>query len=382
MKQLLALFGLSGSLFAAELPLTPGQLALEAAANNPELRFFEKQVSALPGPTSGDLPEIPQPLQFPSRDEFRGAILALDVGLARLYLEEFRFVLSGEVRLKSMAYQAAAETSAVAGDLAARITALVKMLEDRPAAGVESLIERRILEGAALPFIKAAAEATLQKTLLRRELNGLLGRSEDSPLSVTGSFAPLPEPELRNPENPLLLSIREANIARGLLGAQAAAETESFSVGGWFTREGLGSYDAIEGTTRPGSTSGGAPAETRTRMLTDARQKLLREVNRRRLAVSAAQDVVKSIPSSLIENLQKASDLAERQYRVGSLGVNLLLETHREYLEALKARNQATVEAWRNILDLEFLDLASAASGKITVTPQTEKPNKQPIPNP
>ena len=56
--------------------------------------------------------------------------------------------------------------------------------------------------------------------------------------------------------------------------------------------------------------------------------------------------------------MQSASDLAERQYRVGALGVNLLIEAHREYLDALQARSEAVIQAWRNYLDLELLTLS------------------------
>lgn len=379
MKRLLVLLLSAETLLAAESPLTPDQLVKEATANNPELRFYEKQVSGLPKATTGDLPTIIQPLTFPSREVFRSAVLNRDAGLARLYLDEFHFVLGGEVRLKAMEYQAASELAVVAQDLAARITALVKMLEERPAAGVESLIERRILEGAALPFIKQAAESSLRATFLRTELNGLLGRKADGDLTVAGSFEPLPELTPENSKSSLLLSIREAQIARGLLGIEAASEVESFAVGGWFTREGLGSYDRVEGVTRPGGTSGGTSAETKARLLADAQAKLAREATQRLLAVNAAREVLKSIPPTLIENLQKASDLAERQYRVGALGVNLLLETHREYLEALKTREEASIQAWRNILDLELLHLAPTGAGKITVTPRpTNEPTQKP----
>ncbi|MBE2205858.1 MAG: hypothetical protein IAE94_16125 [Chthoniobacterales bacterium] len=360
MKHLLFFFT-AGVLLAAD-PLTPDQLVREALQNNPELRFYEKQVAGLPKATPGELPMIVRPLAFPSQEAFRSAVLNLDAGLARLYLEEFRFVLGGEVKLKAMEYQAASETAGVAHDLAARITALVKILEDRPTAGVESLIERRILEGVALPFIRQATESSLQVSLLRAELNGLLGRPADTALTVAGSFEPIPEQMPESSKNPLLLKIREAQIQRGLLGVEAVGTVEAFSVGGWFTREGLGSYDAISGITRPGSTSGGTSAETQARLMTDARTKLADEGDRRRLAVNAAREILKSIPPTLIENLRKASDLAERQYRMGSLEVNLLLETHRGYLDALMTRNEASLQAWRNLLDLELLCLASKSS--------------------
>jgi cobalt-zinc-cadmium efflux system outer membrane protein len=346
---------------------TPEELVTLALSDNPELRFYEQQVSALPKPSSAKLPIIPQPLDFPSRESFRRAVLNLDAGLARIYLAVFRFALAGTVRLKAIEYQSATESAATASDLASRISALVKMLEGRPAAGVQALIERRILEGAALPFLRKAAEANVQRELLRTELNGLVGRQANEELSVTGGFAlPSEVPETMAGE-PLLLKIREAEITRGLVGLDAANEIESFAVGGWFTREGLGASEVMAGVTRPGTTAGSAIGETKIRLLEDARAKLAREIAQRRAAVKSARQVAAAISPELIENLRGASDLAERQYRVGALGVNLLIEAHREYLDALQSRNEAVIQAWRNSLDLELLHLTAAQNspGKV-----------------
>ena len=338
----------------------PEEMITLAISDNPELRFYEQQVSTLPKPSSVKLPIVAQPLDFPSRENFRRAVLNLDDGLAHLYLDMFRLVLVGTVRLKAMEYQAATESASTASDSAARISALVKMLEERPAAGVQALIERRILEGAALPFLRQAAEANVKRELLRAELNGLIGREMNEELSVTGSFGLPPESPDQTVDEPLLLKIREAEIARGLVGLDAASEVESFTVGGWFTREGLGASEAVAGITRPGATAGSAIGETKTRLLEDARAKLAREIAQRKAAAKAAREVAAAIPPELIENLRGASDLAERQYRVGALGVNLLIEAHREYLDALKSRNEAIIQAWRNSLDLDLLKLSVA----------------------
>ncbi len=372
MKKLIFLLALTTTAFAAEPAFTPDQLAAIAGSDNPELRFYENQVASLPKPVRTTAPEIAQPLAFPSREAFRRAVLNLDADLARLYLAEFRYFLASEVRLKAMEYQAATEAAATAGDLAGRISALVKMLEERPAAGVESLIERRILEGAALPFVRQAAESSMRTKLLRTELNGLLGRKPGAALTVTGSFALPAESTAQSSAESLLLKIREAEIARGLAGLNAASEVESFAVGGWFTREGLGASEAVEGITRPGATSGATLQQTRERLVDDARRKMARETAQRQTAVQFAREVVNAIPPKLIENLQSASELAERQYRVGALGVNLLIEIHREYLDALEARNQAVIQAWRNSLDLELLNVPASgkASGKIIVNPK------------
>ena len=98
---------------------TPEELVSLALSDNPELRFYEQQVSALPKPSAPKPPNIPQPLDFPYRESFRRAVLNLDGDLARLYLAALRFVLTGTVRLKAMEYQAATESVSTASDLAA-----------------------------------------------------------------------------------------------------------------------------------------------------------------------------------------------------------------------------------------------------------------------
>ena len=369
----LIVFAVSALAESSVHSFTPEELVNLALSNNPELRFYEQQVAALPKPSSAASPTIPQPLDFPSRESFRRAVLNLDTELARFYLDEFRFALAGQVRLKAMEYQAATEIDVIASDLASRISTLVRMLEERPAAGVQALIERRILEGAALPFVRQAAEAGVRTNLLRTALNGLLGREPNAELSVTGGFALPQETQVKQSSDSLLLKIREAEIARGLVGLDAAGEIESFAVGGWFTRDGLGASDALVGVTRPGATAGSTLAQTRERLLEDARAKLARETAQRQTAVQAAGKVAEAISTKLIENLQAASDLAERQYRVGALGVNLLVEAHREYLDALESRHEAVIQAWRNSLDLDLLNLPASKTpaGKVTVNPKT-----------
>lgn len=380
MKKLMFLLALTAvsAAVADDSAHTPGELAAIALSENPELQFYKKLVAALPEPVQISAPVIVQPLAFPSREKFRRTVLNLDAGLARLYLAEFRSVLAGEVRLKAMEYQAATESAAAAEDLAHRISALVEMLKKRPSAGVESLIERRILEGSALPFVRQAAESSLRAKHLRVELNGLLGRKADAPLAVAGSFVDAegfvlpPKATPSDPAKSLLLKIREGEIARGLVGPDAASEAEAYAIGGWFTREGLGATEALEGITRPGGTAGATFQQTQERLIDDARRKIARATSRRKVALQAARDVVTAMPPGLVENLRSASNLAERQYRVGALGVNLLLEIHREYLNALQARNDAIIQAWRNFLDLELLNspMSGQAGGKIIVNPK------------
>lgn len=350
---------------------TADQLVAEALQNNPELRFYTAQIATLPKPAKSEAPKIAIPLDFPSGEKLRAAVLNLDAELAKLYLAEFRFALAGAVRLRAMEYQAATETSSNAADLAGRTGALVKMLEERPAAGVTAVIERRILEGVSLPFVQTAAEERLKKDILRMELNGLLGRKPEAPLTIEGALT-LPAGSAASNTDPLILKIRQSEIARGLAGLDAAANVEGFMIGPWFTREGIGASESFSGMTRPGGSAGSTLAEKRARLREDAQAKLDRERNIRRAALDAALEVAAAMPEKLVENLKSASDLAERQYRVGALGVNILIEAHREYLGALETRNESVIQAWRNSLDLDLLNLpaSSQPAGKIIVNPK------------
>jgi cobalt-zinc-cadmium efflux system outer membrane protein len=318
---------------------TVDALIAEALTNNVELKFYEKQVTVLPQSTKADSPTIGQPLKFPSSSAFRRAVLNLDTSLAQLYLREFRFVLASQVRLLAIKYQAAMEINSMANRLATTTNRLIKMLEERPAAGMQAIIERQILESASLPYLREVADTNVQMKLIRTELNGLLGREIDAQLNVSSSpILPEKTPSTAT-TTPLLLKIREAEIVRGLAALNAASEIEDFEVGGWFTREGLGAFEAVSGITRPNSNAGTTVIQTKERFFDDAKRKLERETRQREFAAQVAREVVAAIPARVIENLQSASELAERQYRVGALDINLLIEIHRQLLDALKAYN-------------------------------------------
>jgi len=365
MKRLLiSLWVASAALVQAE---TIADLTAEALRSNPELRFYEAQLAALPKGSETKPPVLEQPLGFRSSDALRDALLNRDRELVALYVDEFRFALAAEVRLKAIAYQGSLESAATAADLAARIQALVKMLEQRPAAGTESLIERRILEGAALPFVRVAAEQKLAAEQTRLALNHLLGRLADTPINVTDAFTLPLEEKPTAPSEALLNAQRKAELTRGLSGFDAVESIEKYAVGPWFTRGGLGAFDPLDMVTQ----FGGSSIPQRERLLADAERKLQRELARRSAAYLSARDVVQAIPADLIANLAAVSEVADRQYRVGALSANLLIEVNREWLDALEIRNEAILQLWRNRLDLELLLLpAPTRTGTITVNPK------------
>ncbi|HEU4678829.1 MAG TPA: TolC family protein, partial [Terrimicrobiaceae bacterium] len=68
------------------------------------------------------------------------------------------------------------------------------------------------------------------------------------------------------------------------------------------------------------------------------------------------------IPSGLLQNIREASTLAATQLRNGSINVQLYLDAQSAYLDALRNSQNAILDAWRAILDLNLLTGGAAES--------------------
>jgi cobalt-zinc-cadmium efflux system outer membrane protein len=60
------------------------------------------------------------------------------------------------------------------------------------------------------------------------------------------------------------------------------------------------------------------------------------------------------IPSGLLGNVREASRLADTQFRNGSIGAQLYLDVQAAYLNSLRASQNAVLDAWRTLLDLNL----------------------------
>ncbi len=116
-------------------------------------------------------------------------------------------------------------------DLADRISALVKMLAERPSAGVESLIERRILEGAALPFVKDAAELPPRQAAQERKSTASPAKAPMRNFLRDRRFRCCHQnvTDIRLRPTACFKKIRSAEIERGISGLGSASELEAYS---------------------------------------------------------------------------------------------------------------------------------------------------------
>jgi hypothetical protein len=61
------------------------------------------------------------------------------------------------------------------------------------------------------------------------------------------------------------------------------------------------------------------------------------------------------IPSGLLQNVREASTLANTQFRNGSINAQLYLDVQSAYLNALRASQNAVLDAWRTLLGINLL---------------------------
>jgi len=72
----------------------------------------------------------------------------------------------------------------------------------------------------------------------------------------------------------------------------------------------------------------------------------------------AAVAQVDSITPELVSNLHDAADLADRQYRLGAIPVQLFLDMQREFLSVQLLRHNALLEALKKSAELAWLSRA------------------------
>jgi cobalt-zinc-cadmium efflux system outer membrane protein len=211
-------------------------LVTEALENNPELKFYEAEITAArAGRTTAGLfanPELSggvgqkrvtdgalgaegvawsvsiiQPFEWPGRIGLRKAIANHDIELARLGYERFKVALAGRVRTLAYGLFAAQEKSAAASEVAVRFKALREVLVQRDPAGLTPLLETRVIEATELNAQRKASEALLVTRSALLELNQLRGVAPESALTVSQPALVFRPPE----DTAMLLALARTN---------------------------------------------------------------------------------------------------------------------------------------------------------------------------
>jgi cobalt-zinc-cadmium efflux system outer membrane protein len=402
---------LAASAFAAEekppASVTLDALVAQALADNPELKFYEAEISASRGErrSAGAWanPEISsevgrkrlrgdaaaegtawavsaaQTFEWPGRVSLRKAIADRQVELAQAGLEQFKAALAAQVRQKGFALFAAQRRESAAEEVAGRGEELVGTLVQREPAGVTPLLETRAIEASVIKLRREAIEASKEAQSALYELNALRGRPIAERLvlaDVVLTFPDLPPAEellrragrgnfeLRQREIEfnqqgfkLRLAENEAwpSIALGPQFSQEKAGREKETVGGVGVSIPLPLWNRNQG--------GIETANARLMQAETSLKLMLRDIERRiREQVAAYERVRKELARlspKVAEQLREAAILADRHYRLGAVPLPTYLEVQQSYLEALEAIFASQADALNARAEIDLLTGAS-----------------------
>lgn len=389
------------------------QLTQQVLAYNPELRFYEAEIENAKGQRrqaglwhnpefSGEYGErrindaggnllnkgltrsatITQTFEFPGKASLRKAIANKDIVLAELGLEQFRLSLKGKVKLLAYRYLAATSNARVALEISDRSSTLIELIRQRPSAGIAGLLDQRIIEGSLLELQRSATQFEQERAAAQIELNVLRGKPTSHPLKIeakqdlTLKVANLDELIFNALNNNYLLKIRQIEIEKAIQSVSAAKMdiAPDFVVGPFFSQDRAGDNEVNLGgsvaVTLPlwnwnqgNIDSAKARQDQALAMSLQAKRQIDTEVSQRFSAYQLLQRQFIQTSNDTIKNLQDASDLADRQYRLGAISVQTFLEMQRQFLATQQSQNSAWVEAQSNLLDLELLTGGKVSKG-------------------
>ncbi len=401
---------LGGTLSAQDKPPAPSSSSIEglvnqALAENAELRVFEAELNAAKGQRTQagffKNPEISteigsrevrdsenvlqgngttfslsvmQTFEFPGKGTLRKAIANKNIEIAELGLEQFRLALAGQVRVLAYEHLAAMSEAEAAEAVYKQSSELASQLNSQSNFGARLQIEIRLVQASLVELGAAIKEASLRREETRTQLNALLGRPQSLPLRITDPLTP-PAKKLNEntlvfaaQENNPLLKIRQRELERSSreLTAVRLDIAPDFAIGPFFSRDVAGDTEQNFG----GAISATVPlwdwnignirsAKARLEAAAALRVKAERDTEAQILSRLKAYDLTRRqlgmIPSGLLKNIQEASTLADTQFRNGSIGAQLYLDTQSAYLNSLRASQNAVLDAWRTLLDLNLL---------------------------
>jgi len=400
--------------------LSLAALVAEALERNPELKFYEAEITAaragrrtagvLANPevsggvgrkrvTDGGLSaegvawsvSVMQPFEWPGRIGLRKAIANHDLELAHLGYERFKLALAGRVRTLAYGLFAAQEKSAAATEVADRFKALREVLVQRDPAGLTPLLETRVIEATELNAQRKASEALLATQAALLELNQLRGASPDTRLTVSSAELSFQSPP---PDRDALMALAHTNNFELRLRAVELtqqgfrvdlAKNERFpaiSVGPTYSEENAGDRERIIGlgVSFPlplwNRNQGNIEAAAARRMQAEVALAVTgREIQRKVLAAALTyetkqREMARWRPDA-VQHFKEAAEVADRHYRLGAVPISTYVELQKQYLDAVEGLLDTKKEALDAAAQLELL--TGLALPLAQVTPAKEK---------
>lgn len=382
------------------------ELVTQALKQNPELRFYEAELTAAKASRGASAtwanPElsasighksarergaafaegvawsvsIAQPLEWPGRIPLRKAIANRDVELAELGLARFRAALAAQVRSAGHHLLAAREKASAVREVSDRLQALREVLVQRDPAGLTPLLETRIIEANEVSLQRKAADSELIMETAALELNALTGGAITNRTNMDLASASLAYGAA--PGVPALLALartnnfelrhREVELAQqGFRVALARNERiPAIAVGPSISEERAGDRERVIGVgiSMPlplwsRNTANIEIAEARQLQAETsfavAQRDIERQVTEAALRYESKRREMGKWRPDAMQHLRQAADMADRHYRLGAVPAATYVELQEKYLEALESLLDTRKEALEAAQQLQVL---------------------------
>ncbi len=401
---------------ATHVSLTLDALVAEALEKNPELKFYEAEITAAKAgrkaaglfanpELSGGVGQktvhgggfssegvawsmsVTQPFEWTGRIGLRKAIANHDIELATLGYERFKLALAGRVRLLAYGLFAAQEKSAAATEVAERFKALHEILVQRDPAGLTPLLEARVMEATELNAQRKASEALLATQAALLELNQLRGVAPEILLSVSQVQLTFRAPEERNAlmalarTNNFELRVRAVELAQQGFRVDLAKNERypAISVGPTISEERAGDRERVVGLgiSLPlplwNRNKGNIESAVARRMQAEVSLNVTeREIQRKVIEAAITyetklREMAKWRPDAA-QHFKEAAELADRHYRLGAVPISTYVELQKQYLDAVEGLLDTKKEALEAAAQLELLTGLPLPHSKTTPT--------------
>ena len=384
-------------------PPTLDALVAEALEKNPELKFYEAEITAAKAgrKTAGLLanPELSgsvgqktvrggglsaegvawsvsvmQPLEWPGRIGLRKAIANQDMELAQLGYERFKIALAGRVRTLAYGLFAAQEKSAAATEVAERFKSLREVLVQRDPAGLTPLLETRVIEATEINAQRKASQSLLATQAALLELNQLRGAAPDGRLSIAQTDLSFGVAESRDAlvararTNNFELRVRAVELAQQGFRVDLAKNERypTITVGPTISEERAGDRERIigVGVSLPlplwNRNRGNIEAAVARQMQAEVSLNVTeREIQRKVIEASLTyetklREMARWRPDA-VAHFREAAEVADRHYRLGAVPISTYVELQKQYLDAVEGLLDTKKEALEASAHLELL---------------------------
>jgi outer membrane protein, heavy metal efflux system len=366
--------------YQAEIAVAKGERRAAGAWPNPEINadIGRKRAHDPAGGFAGEgtawSMSVAQPLEFPGRIALRKAIANRQVEIAELGLDQFRATLASRVREIAYRLFAAQAQAEAAVQAAQRGQELIEVLVQRDPAGINPLLESRLIEASVITLHSRSTESLTEATTLMGELNQLRGHPLNTAIRISPAsleFPSFPQGETlvsRALTNNFDIRAQQLELAQQGLRVDLTRKDrwKEITLSPFYSQEKAGDRESAVGVgvsipvplwnRNKGNVHAAEARQQQAEVAVYLTQRRVeREVRERIAAYNARMAQMSQWRPEIVQSLREAAELADRHYRLGAVPVTTYVELQEKYLEALESILTTKAKALQSKQEIQLL---------------------------